>query len=137
MIEKVSGERLEKYLHEHIFGPLGMADTSLKVSQRERLLAMHARGADRSNLKCRKSRNFSWRRPLLDGIRLLEVHQDGRRSEHRVLMPLPLLCRFSDAGMTRLSTRCGGRRPKSAKARNCGKWGTGDAAGLWRFSRGT
>ena len=139
MIEKVSGERLEKYLHEHIFGPLGMADTSLKVSpsQRERLLAMHARGADRSNLKCRKSRNYSWRRPLLDGIRLLEVHQDGRSSEHRVLMPLPLLCRFSDAGMTRLSTRCGGRRPKSAKARNRGKWGTGGAAGLWRFSRGT
>ncbi len=48
-----------------------------------------------------------------------------------------LLCRFSDAGMTRLSTRCGGRRPKSAKARNRGKWGTGGAAGLWRFSRGT
>jgi CubicO group peptidase (beta-lactamase class C family) len=45
MVEKVSGERLKKYLHEHIFGPLGMADTSLKVSpsQRERLLAMHAR----------------------------------------------------------------------------------------------
>ena len=40
-----------------------------------------------------------------------------------------LLCRFSDAGMTRLSTRCGGRRPKSAKARNRGKWGTGGAAG--------
>jgi methyl acetate hydrolase len=66
MVEKVSGERLESYLHEHIFGPLGMADTSLKVSpsQRERLLAMNARGADgslnRSNLKCRKSRNFSW-----------------------------------------------------------------------------
>ncbi len=36
-----------------------------------------------------------------------------------------LMCRFSDAGMTRLSTRCGGRRPKSAKARNRGKWGTG------------
>ena len=29
--------------------------------------------------------------------------------------------------MTRLSTRCGGRRPKSAKARNRGKWGTGGA----------
>ena len=41
----------------------------------------------------------------------------------------PLLCRFSDAGMTMLSTRCGGRRPKSAKARNRGKWGTGGAAG--------
>src|SRR5882672_8345948 len=36
----------------------------------------------------------------------------------------PLLCRFSDAGMTRLSTRCGGRRPKSAKARSRGKYGT-------------
>jgi hypothetical protein len=42
-----------------------------------------------------------------------------------------LLCRFSDAGMTRLSTRCGGRRPKSAKARNRGKWGTGGAAGAY------
>jgi hypothetical protein len=40
-----------------------------------------------------------------------------------------LLCRFSDAGMTRLSTQCGDRRPKSAKARNRGKWGTGGAAG--------
>ena len=29
---------------------------------------------------------------------------------------LPFVCRFSDAGMTMLSTRCGGRRPKSAKA---------------------
>jgi hypothetical protein len=40
-----------------------------------------------------------------------------------------LLCRFSDAGMRRLSTRCGGRRPKSANARSRGKWGTGGAAG--------
>jgi hypothetical protein len=44
---------------------------------------------------------------------------------------LLLLCRFSDAGMTRLSTRCGGRRPKSAKARNRGTWGTGGAAGAY------
>jgi hypothetical protein len=42
---------------------------------------------------------------------------------------LPVMCRFSDAGMTRLSTCCGGRRPKSAKARSRGKWGTGGAAG--------
>src|SRR5882757_9533048 len=35
-----------------------------------------------------------------------------------------LLFRFSDAGMTRLSTRCGGRRPKSAKARSRAKYGT-------------
>ena len=41
------------------------------------------------------------------------------------------MCRFSDAGMTRLSTHCGDRRPKSAKARNRGKWGTGGAAGAY------
>src|SRR3979409_712468 len=34
------------------------------------------------------------------------------------------MCRFSDAGMTRLSPHCGGRRPKSAKARSRGKYGT-------------
>jgi hypothetical protein len=34
------------------------------------------------------------------------------------------MCRFSDAGTTRLSTRCGGRRPKSANARSRGKYGT-------------
>jgi methyl acetate hydrolase len=50
MVEKVSGERLESYFHEHIFGPLGMADTSFKLSssQRARLVAMHARGDDGS-----------------------------------------------------------------------------------------
>ena len=42
---------------------------------------------------------------------------------------LPLLCRFLDAGMTAPSTRCGGRRPKSAKARSRGKLGTGGATG--------
>jgi CubicO group peptidase (beta-lactamase class C family) len=66
VVEKVSGERLEKYLHEHIFGPLGMADTSLKVSpsQRERLLAMHARGADGSlkpiEFEMPQKPEFSW-----------------------------------------------------------------------------
>jgi methyl acetate hydrolase len=50
MVEKVSGERLESYFHEHIFGPLGMADTSFKLSpsQRDRLVTMHSRGADGS-----------------------------------------------------------------------------------------
>ena len=49
MVEKVSGQRLESYFRDHIFGPLGMADTSFKLSpsQRERLVAMHARGARR------------------------------------------------------------------------------------------
>ena len=50
MVEKVSGQRLEGYFRDHIFGPLGMADTSFKLSpsQRERLVAMHARGPDGS-----------------------------------------------------------------------------------------
>ena len=50
MVEKVSGQRLESYFRDHIFGPLGMTDTSFKLSpsQRERLVAMHARGDDGS-----------------------------------------------------------------------------------------
>ena len=39
------------------------------------------------------------------------------------------LCRFSDAGVDEASTCSGGRRLKSAKARNRGKWGTVGAAG--------
>ena len=40
----------------------------------------------------------------------------------------PEMCRFSDAGMRRLSTRCGGRRPKSANARSRGSVAPGSAA---------
>jgi hypothetical protein len=39
------------------------------------------------------------------------------------------MCRFSDAGIARLSTRSGGRRLKSAMAGNRGGWGTDSAAG--------
>ena len=42
---------------------------------------------------------------------------------------LPLVCRFSDAGMPRPSSRSESRRPKSAKAGNRGMWGTDGAAG--------
>src|SRR6202022_4738924 len=40
---------------------------------------------------------------------------------------------FSDAGMTRPTTRWCGRRPRSAKARSRGRVGSGDAAsyGIW------
>jgi hypothetical protein len=42
----------------------------------------------------------------------------------------PLMCRFSDAGSTDLTTRSAGRRPKSAKARNrVGRQWDGGAAG--------
>ncbi len=44
----VSGKRLEAYLRDRIFAPLGMKDTGfvLRADQRTRLAAMHARGAD-------------------------------------------------------------------------------------------
>src|SRR5882757_8844017 len=47
-----------------------------------------------------------------------------------------LLCRFLDAGMTRLYTRSCGRRPKSAKARNRGRCAKAVPRTLWGFCRG-
>ncbi len=49
-VEAASGKRLDAYLRDHLFTPLGMADTSFKITdaQRKRLVAMHARGPDGS-----------------------------------------------------------------------------------------
>jgi methyl acetate hydrolase len=49
-VEAVSGQRLDAYLRDHLFKPLGMTDTAFKIgeSQRKRLVAMHARGPDGS-----------------------------------------------------------------------------------------
>jgi CubicO group peptidase (beta-lactamase class C family) len=50
MVEKASGQRLDAYVREHIFEPLGMNDTSYRPgpAQRDRVVAMHARQADGS-----------------------------------------------------------------------------------------
>jgi CubicO group peptidase (beta-lactamase class C family) len=47
-IEAATGQRLDTYLRDNIFAPLGMADTGFKIgpSQRERLVGMHARTPD-------------------------------------------------------------------------------------------
>lgn len=47
-VEAASGLDLEAYFAAHVTGPLGMADTAFRIgdSQRARLSAMHARGAD-------------------------------------------------------------------------------------------
>jgi CubicO group peptidase (beta-lactamase class C family) len=47
-VEAASGKRLDAYLRDQLFTPLGMADTSFKLSeaQRKRLVGMHARGPD-------------------------------------------------------------------------------------------
>ena len=49
-VEAVSGKRLDAYLRDHLFTPLGMTDTDFKIgeSQRKRLVAMHQRGEDGS-----------------------------------------------------------------------------------------
>jgi len=54
-------------------------------------------------------------------------------------MPSFVLCAgFSDAGMTRSSTGCGGRRPRSAKARNRGRSVAAVPRTLWGlYERGT
>jgi methyl acetate hydrolase len=48
MVEAVSGQRLDRYFADHIFTPLGIKDTSFKLSasQRARLASVHQRGAD-------------------------------------------------------------------------------------------
>ncbi|MEJ0077099.1 MAG: serine hydrolase domain-containing protein [Alphaproteobacteria bacterium] len=47
-VEAVSGKKLDAYLKDHIFTPLGMASTGFKLTgeMRARLVGMHARGAD-------------------------------------------------------------------------------------------
>ena len=49
-VEAVSGKRLDAYLRDHMFAPLGMTDTGFKIgdAQRQRLVGMHARGEDGS-----------------------------------------------------------------------------------------
>ena len=47
-VEAVSGKKLDAYLRDHMFAPLGMNDTGFKLtdSMRKRLVGMHTRGAD-------------------------------------------------------------------------------------------
>jgi methyl acetate hydrolase len=47
-VEAASGKRLDAYLRDHMFSPLGMSDTGFKITDdmRKRLVGMHARGGD-------------------------------------------------------------------------------------------
>ena len=49
-VEAASGKRLDAYLRDSLFTPLGMTDTGFKIgdAQRQRLVGMHARGPDGS-----------------------------------------------------------------------------------------
>ncbi|GLR84159.1 serine hydrolase domain-containing protein [Bradyrhizobium iriomotense] len=45
-VEAVSGKKLDAYLRDNLFAPLGMSDTAFKITDnmRKRLVGMHARG---------------------------------------------------------------------------------------------
>ena len=47
-VEAASGKRLDAYLRDHMFAPLGMNDTAFKITDdmRKRLVGAHARGPD-------------------------------------------------------------------------------------------
>jgi methyl acetate hydrolase len=47
-VEAASGKKLDAYLRDHMFAPLGMGDTGFKISDamRKRLVGMHMRGED-------------------------------------------------------------------------------------------
>ncbi len=47
-VEAAGGKRLDAYLRDNLFTPLGMSDTAFKISEsmRKRLVGMHARGED-------------------------------------------------------------------------------------------
>src|SRR6202047_1044070 len=49
-VEAVSGKRLDAYLRDELFIPLGMTDTGFRLgdAQRQRLVGMHARGPEGS-----------------------------------------------------------------------------------------
>jgi methyl acetate hydrolase len=49
-VEAASGKRLDAYLRDHLFTPLGMSDTGFKIGseQRKRLVGMHQRNEDGS-----------------------------------------------------------------------------------------
>src|SRR6185369_13150576 len=47
-VEAASGKKLDAYLRDHLFAPLGMGDTGFKITDdmRRRLVGMHVRGED-------------------------------------------------------------------------------------------
>ena len=53
VVEKVSGQKLDAYFREHIFGPLGMKDSGFATTpeQRARQASVHQRGADGATLE--------------------------------------------------------------------------------------
>ncbi|MGY1609906.1 serine hydrolase domain-containing protein [Geodermatophilus sp. SYSU D00700] len=62
IVEEVSGEPLDRYLREHVFGPLGMADTELVLTER---------------LRVQLATGYTLRRGRLSAVRSREVPTPG------------------------------------------------------------
>ena len=94
-VEAASGKKLDAYLRDNMFAPLGMNDTGFKItdSQRQRLVGMHARGEDGSlapipfELEQDAGIPHGWRRPLRHRGRLHQVHPDDPQQGPRQRQP--------------------------------------------------
>ena len=94
-VEAVSGKRLDAYLRDQLFAPLGMTDTGFKIgeSQRKRLVAMHGRGPDGSlapipfETRTGAGIPHGRRRPLRHRGRLHQVHPDDPQQGPRQRQP--------------------------------------------------
>src|SRR6266566_21614 len=117
-VEAVSGKRLDTYLHDHLFRPLGMTDTGFRIgeSQRERLVGMHARGPDGSltaiPFELEQDPEFHMGGGGLystagDYIRFTQmILNNGRGNSNQVLRPdtVAMMCQnhIGDLNMTRM-----------------------------------
>jgi methyl acetate hydrolase len=90
-VEAVSGKRLDVYLRDHLFTPLGMTDTGYKIgdAQRQRLVSVHARGEDGSltPISLRSSKIRSFMRGGLYGTECLETFAASSAVFTPALMP--------------------------------------------------
>ena len=129
-VEAVSGQRLDAYLRDHLFAPLGMTDTGFRLgeAQRERLVGMHARGADGSlapipfETRAGAGIPHGRRRALRHRRRLHQVRPDdpqqGRGNGNQVLKPETVALmgqnHIGELNVTQDAVGGGGRSPTTS-----------------------
>lgn len=119
-VEAASGARLDAYLRDNLFAPLGMTDTGFKLgdAQRARLVGMHTRGEDGSlttiPFEVEQEPEFHMGGGGLYGtapdyIRFTQmILNKGRGNGHQVLKPETIALmsqnQMGDIDMTRMAT---------------------------------
>ena len=94
-VEAVSGKRLDAYLRDHLFAPLGMNDTGFKLTDSHaQAPGRHARArrgwfarADPVRTRAGPGIPHGWRRPLRHRGRLHQVHPDDPQQGHGQRQP--------------------------------------------------